>query len=139
MEMLLWKIFLWKNIKEMKKIIIIIVMLCTFYVNGLRSQTTVIDTLQWLKTNIEADSNVYKGKSLTVLLDSLKGFKKAIAEYSGARMPGLGLNKVDTIWVDQIDLYFEPYLFSYKSTLHSDCLFANNFNDTVNTPSGNSY
>jgi len=118
----------------MKKIIIIIVLLITITVNGLKSQTTVIDTLQWLKSNIEADSNIFKGKTLNTLLDSLKGYKKAIVEYSGARMPGLGLNKVDTIWVDQIDLYFEPFFFSYKTELHLSFVpTINNPIDTINT------
>jgi len=116
----------------MKKVIIIIVILSTININKLQSQTTA-DTLQWLKTNIEADSNYFKGKYFSILLDSLKGYKSAISEYSGPSVPGLGLVKVDTIWVNQFDLYFQPFLFSYKSSLHTNCFYSNNFNDTVNT------
>ena len=116
----------------MKKIITILVLLSFIYTKQANAQPPV-DTLPWLKNNIEAKSSFFKGKHFNVLLDSLKGYKKAINEYSGARNIGLGMNKVDTIWVDQIKIYFEPYIFSFKSKLHTKLLFNNHFNDTLNT------
>jgi len=116
----------------MKKIITIIILLSIIYAKEVNAQPP-IDTLLWLKTNIEAKSSFFKGKHFNVLLDSLKGYKKAIKEYSGPTVPGLGLNKVDTLWVDQFDLYFEPLLSTLKLSLHTNCFFSNHLNDTVNT------
>ncbi len=106
----------------------------------------VVDTLQWLQTRIQAKSDSFSGKPLSVLWDSLYGLRWKIAEYDPpfdikAAAVGAGLNNPefnkDTLYVHDLTFYLAPISDGgVVDQIHTD-LDINNLNNhtnfTVNT------
>lgn len=69
----------------MKQTIVIIIVLISLICNVQAQRVPGLnkDTLTWLKTHIEKDSNYFKGKPFTLVLDSLYGLKNKLKSYKG--------------------------------------------------------
>jgi hypothetical protein len=111
----------------MKRIICITLIL---FVGALRSHAQ-IDTLKWLRNNIEAQRPFFIGKPLKYILDSLKEFKFAISDYlppddEGGQEP-------DTIYTKHLTFYFKPGWLAVEH-LHSNSFFSHpQRKDTLHT------
>ena len=101
----------------MKKIILLISILVTGYINANNAQGQAItDTLQWLKTNIEQKSSYYTGKPLSVLLDTLnkRNIYPGLWQYVHAfKSDGAQAESIagDTVYVASFTIYFGYQLF----------------------------
>jgi hypothetical protein len=105
-------------IMKSKVFIIIIFTLCIQA--NLKSQTP-IDTLQWLKVNVEQKNYLFSGKPLNVLFDSLGNLKNALADYDP---PMLTYPRPDTGFTTFIRLFFAPGGLEVSGE-HLDSFFAN--------------
>ena len=100
----------------MKKILIIII----FVLFNKTANCQITDTLQFLKSKIDSNKSHYVGKKLQVLFDTLYKYKLPIKEYGGT-WDYRGANLDDTLWVKDICIYFDFYLFTNKfnAVLHT--------------------
>ena len=117
----------------MKKIITIIVLLSFIYTKQANAQPPK-DTLLCLKTHIEAKSStLFQGNKFSVLLDSLKPYKKCFKEYN-MPVPYMTGSKIQ-ITVNDIKIYFDSVMegTNGKGAFHDSVFFANHGKDTFNT------
>lgn len=115
----------------MKRLSVIILFSSISLFTRANNEEPIIDTLQWLKVNVEQKKHLFINKPFSVMLDSLKDLKSGIVEYMGPEWYTKGLN--DTIWVKGIDLHFEELIGSVKDLMHREVFFSNKFTDTLNT------
>jgi hypothetical protein len=106
----------------MKIKLVIIFLLFIAGSNNLKGQIP-IDTLQWLKTNIEQKNYLFTGMPLSVLFDSLGNLKNAIADYDAPLFDDNG-QMPDTVFTTFIRLFFAPGGLEVSGE-HLDSFFAN--------------
>lgn len=105
---------------KMKIKSVIIFLLFIAASNNLKSQIP-MDTLQWLKVNIEQKNYLFSGNPLNVLFDSLGNLKNALADYDP---PMLTYPRPDTGFTTFIRLFFAPGGLEVSEE-HLDSFFAN--------------
>lgn len=99
----------------MKKILIVFFTLLLISKSTI-AQPVVTDTLQWLQTHIEGQNSYFSGKQFHVIMDSLYGLKAKLAEYnnpvnitpSWEAPRGTKFTNKDSLFIDQITIYFKP-------------------------------
>ena len=89
----------------MKQTIVIIIVLISLICNVQAQRVPGLnkDTLTWLKTHIENNSNYFNGKPFKLVLDSLYGIKNKLKSYHGPRPSGYKI--LDTLFTDSIIIY----------------------------------
>ncbi len=121
----------------MKKIIIAIIII-VINVTMLRAQVTTVfskDTLGWLQMHIQADSNYFKGKSFSVLYDSLYGLKSKLYSF---RHPSNVINGsvfLNSALADTISIFFGD-LYSARVWSPHDSITRANWANGVNWRDG---
>ena len=112
----------------MKKIILISIMYLICYKSESQPLT---DTLQWLKANIEnKSSNLFKGKKIGILLDSLKPYKNCLKEYTRP-VSYMNGSKIQIV-VNDFKIYFDS-LDGVRGFLYHQDFYATHGKDTLNT------
>ncbi|MBX2931677.1 MAG: hypothetical protein KF781_07025 [Chitinophagaceae bacterium] len=115
----------------MIKSIIIVLLLVIIGTDNLKSQTP-IDTLQWLKTNIEQKNYLFSGKPLSVLFDSLGNLKNALADYDAPIIDDNGQFS-DTTHNAFLRIYFAPGSLFVFNKYHRHSYSPVTHRDTLNT------
>ena len=133
----------------MKKILIALILFLGL--NSVQAQTANIggDTLQWLRTHVEQQSNFFSGKPFKTVLDSLYQLKAAIVEYNppmniraacgGTGVDGFNPAPADPnyLYVDSLTMYFEAITDGgVIDQIHQNLVDSNykyNQHNTVNT------
>jgi len=115
---------------KMKIKSVIIFLLFIAASNNLKGQIP-MDTLQWLKINIEQKNYLFTGKPLKVVFDSLGNLKNALADYTPPMMENGQIP--DTIFRTFLRIYFAPGSLEVNGA-HSDAFHASwPAPDTLNT------
>lgn len=116
---------------KMKIKSVIIFLLFIAASNNLKSQIP-MDTLQWLKVNIEQKNYLFTGKPLKVIFDSLGNIKNALTDYNAPIMDDNG-QFPDTTYNTILRVYFTPGFLEVRGE-HFDAFHASwPTPDTLNT------
>ena len=119
----------------MKKVIIILLLSIGSKVSiAQKNPGLAKDTLGWLKTHIEADSNYFKGKPFKVLYDSLYGLKSKLYSFWHPN-DQIGIAFLDSALAETITIFFGDE-YSAKVWPAHDSMNKVNFKNNINWRDG---
>ena len=114
--------------------VIILIVLSITKIDAQKNPGLAKDTLGWLQTHIQADSNYYKGKPFKVLYDSLYGLKNKLYSFKHP-FDQIGIAILDSTPAETISIFFGD-LYSAKVWPTQDSMERANWANGVNWRDG---